>query len=62
MHMQQPGTAHLHTFSAALDEEPVCHLHDVGLVYCCDLVAAVVTCVLECIFSYSGTGNSCDNL
>mmetsp|Transcript_40832 Transcript_40832/g.161742 ORF Transcript_40832/g.161742 Transcript_40832/m.161742 type:complete len:215 (+) Transcript_40832:1299-1943(+) len=34
---------------ATLEEEPVALLHDVGLVYCGNLLAIVPLCILECI-------------
>lgn len=50
------------TFSAAFDEESICHLHDVSLVNCCDFVSAIVASIFERILSYSSTGDSCDDL
>lgn len=51
-----------HTFPAALDEEAISHLHDVGLVYGCHLVSVVISCILEGILSHSCTGNPGDDL
>ena len=50
------------TFSAALDEQAISHLHDVSLVHCCDLVTAIVTGILKGVLSDPCTGNSCDDL
>ena len=50
------------TFSAALDEETISHLHDVCLVYCCHLVSPILMSILEGILSYASTCNPGDNL
>lgn len=50
------------TFPAALDEEAISHLHDVGLVHGCHLVPIVVSSILEGILSHSCAGNSGDDL
>lgn len=50
------------TFSAAFDEETVSHLHDVGLVNCCDFVPSIVAGVLESILCNPCTGNPGDDL
>lgn len=50
------------TFPAALDEEPISHLHDVGFVHSCHLVPIVVSSILEGILSHSCAGNPRDNL
>lgn len=50
------------TFSTALDEEAISHLHDVGLVDSCYFVPVVVSSILESILSDSCAGNSGDDL
>ena len=50
------------TFSAALDEETISHLHDVCLVHCCHLVSSILMSVLKGILSYTSTGNPGDDL
>ena len=50
------------TFSAALDEETVSHLHDVSLVHSRHLVSAIVMSILEGVLSHTGTGNPGDDL
>jgi len=57
--MQGPSAI---TFSAALDEETISHLHDVCLVHCCHLVSPILMSVLEGILSYASTGNPGDDL
>lgn len=51
-----------HTFSAALDEQAISHLHDVSLVYSCNLMTAIVTGILERILSNPCAGNSRNDL
>lgn len=50
------------TFSAALDEETISHLHDVCLVHCCHLVSPILVSVLKGILSYASTCNPGDDL
>ncbi len=50
------------TFSAALDEETVSHLHDVGFVHCCHLATLVFVSVFEGILSYTGACHPGDDL
>ena len=48
--------------SAALDEEAICHLHDVGFVNGVDALAAIVPRVLEGVLCYACAGVARDDL
>ncbi len=50
------------TFSAALDEETISHLHDVCLVHCCHFVSPILMSVLKGILSDTSTCNPGDDL
>lgn len=50
------------TFSAALDEKTISHLHDVCLVHSRHLVSAIVMSILEGVLSHTGACNPGDDL